>query len=478
MKNKIVGKDFNQPLWEKIKVSVVNTVLFAFSAICLIYPAIINGYPLVYPDSGTYIMAGFSCTVPVDKPIMYAFFLRHISLYETLWLVIVMQAIVVTTTIQILFKCFFEQSRYFLYTAISIFSLSILTGISFYVSQLMPDIFSAVLLISLGLLISIQKMNKARKVLLSILIVFSNMAHTSNLMTSSLLVLLLIVCFIFFKRYFTISLSKLLLVFSLVLASWLMVSTTNYLCGASFKITRAPNIFLMGRLVDSGVLNDYLTDKCTNDNIPLCKYVNKLPANASLFWWDKDSPLYEGGCFKEEHIEDCWIPKSAEYDPIVKEILTTPKYLSKYISFASIETLKLLKNFQIVALPVMMEGSPVKGVVGWRFKKDMKQYVSSEQSKKPFEMPLLNSVQNISIAISFLLICVLFLIKSIYNSMNSEVKKYSFIIISCVLINAIVCSTFSAGEPRYQGRVVWLIPLLLLLIFISIIKSKRINRIN
>src|SRR4051812_45920988 len=101
----------------------LNTGCFLLSLLCLCWQALNNGYALAYPDMGTYIAAGFSGDVPVDRPVMYAFFVRHISMAFSLWLVIVMQAIVVTVTLLITLRYFFNSAYYFLHTFLLIAGL-------------------------------------------------------------------------------------------------------------------------------------------------------------------------------------------------------------------------------------------------------------------------------------------------------------------------------------------------------------------
>ena len=59
---------------------LINTVLLFISVFVLIIPALKNGYPILFSDSGTYLSSGHSGYVPVDRPILYGIFVRHISL--------------------------------------------------------------------------------------------------------------------------------------------------------------------------------------------------------------------------------------------------------------------------------------------------------------------------------------------------------------------------------------------------------------
>lgn len=456
-----------------MKKIIANTFLFVLSIICLIYPAIINGYPLVYPDTGTYIVSGFNNTVPIDRPIMYSFFLRHISLYETLWLVIIMQAVIVIITIQLFFKCINKDKKYNLFSFITIALLSFTTGISYYTSQIMPDIFSAVLIICCGILLAFPNINLSGKITIAILIIFCNMAHSSNLLNATLILGLLIFVFCFFRSSIFINTKKILFLTTLIISSWLLIPLLNYSLDAGFKLSRAPNIFVMGRLVQSGVLNTYLKDKCSANHSSLCNYIDNLPKVSDDFLWGSGSPLYDGGCFAEHHIEDCWKTKNELYAPVIKELFTTPKYFFSYSLFSINESLKQLLNYNIEGLPVMMEGSPILVNIEWRFKRDIIQYKNAEQAHHPFFLPLLNSIQNIFIIVCSLFLAVFISLRKTRKNITNPLKLFFMIIVSGVIFNAIVCATFSTVAGRFEGRVIWLIPFVSIIFLIDYILKKE-----
>lgn len=455
------------------KIIFINSLLFSLSLIFLIFPAIINGYPLVYSDSGAYIASGFDNHVPVDRPIMYAFFVRHISMARSLWFVIIMQAIVITTILLISFKCFLNSRLYFLYAFISVVLLSISTGISNYTSQIMPDIFSSIAIIGLCLLLSFPDFKKSSKILLGVLMVFSCMAHSSNLMTITLVTITVMLIRLLFRNSIPIKIKQIYLVLSLVLTSWVLVPSMNYMLGAGFKVSRAPNIFIMGRLVESGILNIYLHDKCDNNNIQLCKYINNLPATSSDFLWNTSSPLYDEGNGK-----DCWLLKNEKYDPIVKDIFTTPKYILLYAHFAIVESWNQLLNFEVDDLVPMMENSPVLVNISWRYEKDYNQYINTKQAHHPFTSRTISFIQNIVIAICLIFLLGSIALKKIRKNISSNLKIFITVAFSGLICNAIICATFSIVANRFQGRVIWLIPLIVGIIIISNFSRKELPKQN
>ena len=50
--------------------------IFFICAALLMSGAIYNRFPLVYPDTGTYIFSAMELQAPLDRPIFYGLFLR------------------------------------------------------------------------------------------------------------------------------------------------------------------------------------------------------------------------------------------------------------------------------------------------------------------------------------------------------------------------------------------------------------------
>ena len=42
----------------------------------LMWPAFVNGYPLIYSDTSTFIHSAFELQPPMDRPITYGLFIR------------------------------------------------------------------------------------------------------------------------------------------------------------------------------------------------------------------------------------------------------------------------------------------------------------------------------------------------------------------------------------------------------------------
>ena len=81
--------------------SKLKTLLTITSgALLLLFSAYINGFPIVYSDTSTYLASGFELEAPFDRPIMYGLLLRLSSLNGiSLWFTIFSQGLIVSILI-------------------------------------------------------------------------------------------------------------------------------------------------------------------------------------------------------------------------------------------------------------------------------------------------------------------------------------------------------------------------------------------
>jgi hypothetical protein len=93
------------------------------TSVVLMYAGFNNFYPLLYSDTGTYIRSGFTGTIPIDRPIFYGIFLRHTSLATSLWYVIFMQGVLLSSLIFFVTREFFKNNLLFFYYFFIIFLL-------------------------------------------------------------------------------------------------------------------------------------------------------------------------------------------------------------------------------------------------------------------------------------------------------------------------------------------------------------------
>ena len=173
MKNALISKQ-----------SVIDFLLVLFSGIILCFMGFYNNFPYVYSDCGTYIGSGFDLKVPIDRPIFYGLFVRHASLMTSIWLVVLVQGLIVALSLFYFFKYLSGTTRFRLYYIAFIVLITFFTSASFHVSQLLPDVFTSVTILTLGLLLLAPKMSKRDIIMTSFMLILSISVHNSHFLIS------------------------------------------------------------------------------------------------------------------------------------------------------------------------------------------------------------------------------------------------------------------------------------------------------
>jgi hypothetical protein len=445
----------------KIKVkkqSIQDLALVLLAGILLCYMGFYNRFPLVFPDCGTYIGSGCDLYIPLDRPIFYGLFVRHISLLTSLWLVIWAQGTLLALILFYYFKYLSGTARFRFYYVLYVTLITFFTAASFNVSQLIPDIFTPISILSLGLLLFAGNMKKRDIVMTSIIFVYSIAVHNSHLFINILLLLIFTIIYLFRKfrqqlTVFSLSLKRILFTWVMIIFSWLMVCTVNASLGAGFRNSGSGHVFMMSRLLNMGILELYLKENCLSHHYKICEYKDKMPWD---FIWDwRNSPLYKfGDGWKSQEVKD-------EYNAIIRDILTTPRYCNIFIVKSIESTAKQFFCFSAGDGPYLDDkDNPAYTAIAGHYKVSLKEFLVSRQHGRELDLKMTETLQKYLLAIS-LFFCIAFLL---FPRLAGKYKWIILFIILGMLMNAFICGTLSDVVERYQTRVVWLIPLPLILI--------------
>ena len=440
-------------------------LFYLLAAITLLIPAFYNGYPLVYSDTGSYIQSGMDLVIPEHRTIMYGLFIRFFSFNFSLWLVVFAQSLIVSYVLWHITRVINKtiSKRLFL---IGLALLSWFTGLGWYTSQIMPDIFTVTAIGTL-LLLALKKDYKIyQKVIFSFLLVFSINAHFSNYLISILTVLGL---FVITRTKFIPKAKKelsFLLPTIIVTLSILTGSLINYSVGSTFKINQGSHVFLMGKMLDSGVLKSFLDDECKNDNYVLCHCKDSLPVTSRELLWNPNSPLYQNGG---------WTGSEKPFNDILFDIFTSPKHLAlfTYNSILSSVT-QLFQNdvgSGLVSNWYKDPTSPPYAQIEKHFPFELNQYKQSRQNGNLWDQGLdftfINYINNMFLVISAGLLFYIFTFKNKRKSIDIHTQLIIFTFLLGIVVNAIVVGSLANVYDRIQSRISWSLILCMMLLLLS-----------
>ena len=440
-----------------IKKNVLNFVSVFAGAMLLCGQAFFNGFPFVYPDTGTYIGAGFENYIPRDRPIAYSFFIRHFSLAETLWLPVIVQSLILSWLIFLFFKNLAKTKQVYAFHLLTIAVLSICTGVGLISGQLIPDIFSPVLVLSGMLLLFGKDISRGSWILLLCIFAFSIATHFSHFPLIAGLILFAVLIH-FLKRKKENSpwqFKRIRSVFMGFTAAILLTITINFSISGKFSFSpEGSHIFVVNRLINCRIMGDYLEKNCEKKHWSLCGYGNLVNYD---FIWNQESPVYKkyGTGF------DSWLKAKPEYDSIISDVFSHKEYLGRFAWCSFRDASVQLVTFHSGCCGPQLKNSAPWNSIQWHFPKSEQAYLNSRQNQSQKDFTVLNLLQIILVAFSLISILTMMILPKLRKSVPPGLQAAFTWLCFSVLINAFTVVTFAMIDERFEARMIWLFPLFL-----------------
>ncbi len=438
-------------------------IYFAVSSFIISMPALYNGYPIMYFDSGNYIAQSVELVAGDLNPMGYPLFVRAFSWRFSLWPVVFAQGLLVSVLIYLSLQTIFKGKNVWPIHFIIVTLLTLFTGMGWFSSLIMADVFAPVMVLGIYLFFT-PGTKWPVKVFALICIAFSAITHFSTqyillAMFIGLMVLGKYVSQYSYKELFVKGAFLLLAYF----ASVIFINAYHYVDDKGFKSSNSRHVILMARLMETGILDDFLDENCQEGRYTLCYYRDQFPTRVSRFVWNKESPFFKTGGWKKSE---------EEYKEILHEVFTDPSYLAMFGYKGLISTFIQLVTFKVDIIHL----KPGVGPDYWihrEFKHEEKAYKTGRQAYSSPTLTTINMFYYVLCGISLMLIIIYFL----KTNKASDIDLYLLITIVLlgVFFNAAVNGTFSNVVVRYQARINWLLVfagLILVIKYISKIKIK------
>jgi hypothetical protein len=419
------------------------------SAALLLSVAICNGYPTVYPDTGSYLFTGAfgKALFPFRSP-GYGSFAMLTSLGRSLWFTAIAQAVIVVV-------CLYEACKYLIggdsrfrdhcLVGIAAF-LAAFSGLPWETSLIMPDVLAGVVFLSLFLLAFDARPSWLERILLATILAVGIGGHASLLPIAAISAVAIGMSRAtgWAPRDSPSLKSALPWLVIPLLTAGLWNASLNRQMGLGFKLSPAGNDFLMGRLLNDGLAVDYLRANCPAKPFVACPYVDNLPKTPEQFLF--------------------WHPLLQQMDPDgneVREIVrgTLAVYPLRFAWNSAKHTLRQFVQCRTgdevrdLALHAVNGNGPVIAQI---FPRDLAAYTGSKLIQGRL-IGLTKIVSGIDLGVF-----ALSAIACAYLAFSRGDQKWNWFFCSAVVflfLNAAVCATFAGVYDRYQARVAWIMPL-------------------
>ncbi len=269
------------------------------AVLLFLYPAIYNGFPITYHDTGGYMDRYFLQSLGNGRSVAYGTFLGlSVEAGTGLWLAVVVQSVVAFWLLARVLQTLHPPAGPLAMLPILLLAV-VLTGFPWYTAQAMPDAWTVPLVLA-AYLLAFQAPSLCRweRLLLSAVVVFAALIHMAHLA----LLLGLSICvgalaLIGSRRRWVrppTNLSAVPLV-ALAIASTVLVPVTNGLWTGTYGFTPGGQSFVFGRLVQDGIVARFLDEHCPSDEYKLCGLRDRVPDTANEWLWAPETPFWEIG---------------------------------------------------------------------------------------------------------------------------------------------------------------------------------------
>lgn len=248
-------------------------------AALLLWPAIANGYPIVFSDVYAFIEQISRPRMIWDKPWSYGPFLAALHGSTTLWLPAVAQGLILSHLLWLLAESRGQASPG-RHLALGIV-LAAASAAPWFASLLMPDIFAPITVIALWLIGFPGPLGRGQRAWLLALATSAIAFHLAHLvLAGACIALLLILRAPHWKRA--------ALTLALAIA-WL--TTANAIGHGRASVSPYGSIHLLARMADDGNVAPVLARHCPASGWHLCRWNGRLPADSDEFLWSPQGPI-------------------------------------------------------------------------------------------------------------------------------------------------------------------------------------------
>jgi hypothetical protein len=425
------------------------------AAFLISWPALYNRYPLLYPDSMSYLEDGrlvaqavFQHKFSADyggRSFIYCLGILPFHWNVNPWPIVALNALLTSYVLWLVLRSFFPRQTVTRYLAL-ILPLSLFTGLGWFVSMIMPDILGPVLYLSIYLLVfTRESLSRVERLALILIAWWAVASHITHLMLAAgfCVLLLALVAFRRSMRRWLPGIAEVAIIVLVAAAAHLALH--SYLYGEPSLAGKRPP-FLMARVIVDGPGHSYLQQHCSDTKFVICNYLPDIPNNVNEFLWNLDgiwqtaSPVTRE-CLRQEEM------------PFVLATLRT--YPREELCISATNFWRQLTTFDLG------DYGPNRWVLDV-FEKVLpgarSHYLATPQAQDTLPDDFSTSAQNWAVVISLVLIGAL--TPFIWRRRKPRAVGLAAVIVFMLIANAFVTGALSTVEARYQSRVIWLLPLL------------------
>jgi len=411
------------------------------AVVMLMWPAIYNGAPLVFSDTIAYAAAPARREVPDFFSPFYGLLIYPLHLQISLWPVLIAQALMVAHLLRLTARTVLSRSASDLKILSVVAALCALTGLPWFTTQIMPDVFTGV--VALGIFLLVLGKSQLKRSTRTYLIALTTVAVCVHLSHVPLAILSFFLAALLGWRLAGITprvVSAIPVVLGPTLLILFSVATTGQIA-----LAKNGNVFLLAKLIAEGPAYTYLESACPEQGFRLCPFLTEMRGkSADELKWSGSSPLRTAGTTDELELEARKIVPHA--------VLVAPGQL---LGQAALDVGRQLTRFQIGdaldANYARMTEQHLREVFGPATAASV---ASSKQANNDLPLGAVRVAANLGLAFG-IAVAVWAVVRP--AAFPTRLVMFAAFVLAFCLLDAVVTGALSGPYDRYLARAVWLI---------------------
>lgn len=404
----------------------------------LIAPALWNGYPLLQWDTGGYLARWYEGYLVPSRSTVFGLYL-HFGQDSRFWINLGIQALATLWILQLTLRVF-GMMRPVRLLAMST-ALILTTALPWLASTLLTDIFTGLSVLALFVLVLHgDKISGIEKCSLFGFVAFSAATHSATLA-----VLLGLCCAGWIARPFLgkrIAVSGLAQGSLTIFAGAAMLLSANFALSGQLAWTPGGYGVAFARMLQDGIVAQYLRDHCPQQKLKLCPYRNELPATADQFLWG-NSMFNTLGRFKGMNDEMGFI--------VTRSLAEYPLWQAEAALAATAKQ--------------MVQVGTGEGTHGWiphtygiierYLPEQLTPMRAAHQQRWQLDFTAINRI-HVPVALASMLLVFAIFGYAIWRRRLDDLTLLAATVCLALLGNALVCGVISGPHDRYGSRMAWL----------------------
>jgi hypothetical protein len=439
------------------------TILAAM--LMLLGPAIWNGFPLLQYDTGGYLEPWYSGTLMISRSVVYGLLLTA-GHYYNFWPAVMVQALLTLWIATLALRAYDLGGRP-LVLLTTIAALSTATALPWLTSVLLTDIFVALAVLALHLLIfRDDRLRGWERMALVAFVAFAAASHSATLAVLTAIVAALLLLAVWNAAL--VSLGGLRRGATALILSAAIVFAGNFIVAKQWTWTPGGFSLTFGRMLQDGIVHRYLAEHCPDARFKLCEHRDALPHNADDFFWSED--IFD---------------QLGRFEGLGQEMETI-----------AIESLKAYPwmQFQMVARATLQQLAMVRSGAGivhwvWHTYYAIETYTpaaapamhAARQQREKFRRANFDLVNRLHVPATLIAMALLpvILVLALRGRVEADLGWLATTVLLAILANAVVCGTLSGPHDRYGARIAWLAtPVVLLAIWRGLLSMLALTSAN